>query len=257
LLPAPAAGGGWTSVPMKTVEFGVALRTLFLNGGFTAEALDAIGAHSLKTTTLSWMAKAGVDRDSRRALGYHVRADERSMEAYSRDSLAGPLRLLAKVIGDIQAKRFAPDATRSGFFEPAAPRTPPAGPPSSTCSSRSSSAPSVADSDNDVPGGNGDAEFDEDPPDVLNKVVQNDVTKYCHVLTEGRLVSGSACPAGTRSSTRRPRGRACARSVSDHAGGSINESTVLLIGFSVSAHEFFCIYKHLIVFGHASPLCDS
>jgi hypothetical protein len=194
LLPAPAAGGGWTSVPMKTVEFGVALRTLLLNGGFTAEALDAIGAHSLKTTTLSWMAKAGVDRDSRRALGYHVRADERSMEAYSRDSLAGPLRLLAKVIGDIQAKRFSPDATRSGFFEPAAPRSPPAGPPSSTCSSRSSSAPSVADSDNDAPGGSSDADFDEDPPDVLNKVVQNDATKYCHVLTEDRLVCGKRMP---------------------------------------------------------------
>jgi hypothetical protein len=194
LLPAPAAGGGWTGVPMKTVEFGVALRTLFLKGGFTAEALDAIGAHSLKTTTLSWMAKAGVDRDSRRALGYHVRADERSMEAYSRDSLAGPLRLLAKVIGDIQAKRFSPDATRSGFFEPAAPCTPPAAPPSSTCSSRSSSAPSLADSDNEAPDDDDDAGLDEDLPDVLNKVVQNNVTKYCHVLTEGRLVCGKRMP---------------------------------------------------------------
>jgi hypothetical protein len=188
LLPAPAADGGWTSVPMKTVEFGVALRALFLKGGFTAEALDAIGAHSLKTTTLSWMAKAGVDRDSRRALGYHVRADERSMEAYSRDSLAGPLRLLAKVIEDIQARRFVPDSTRSGFFASAAPSAPLAAPPSSTCSSRSSSAPSLADSDND------DSVLDLGPPDVLNKIVQNDVTKYCHVFTEGRLVCGKSLP---------------------------------------------------------------
>jgi len=173
---------------MKTVEFGVALRALFLKGGFTAEALEAIGAHSLKTTTLSWMAKAGVDRDSRRALGYHVRADERSMEAYSRDSLAGPLRLLAKVIEDIQARRFVPDSTRSGFFASAAPSAPPAAPPSSTCSSRSSSAPSLADSDNDDP------ELDVGPPDVLNQIVQNDVTKYCHIFTEGRLVCGKSLP---------------------------------------------------------------
>lgn len=188
LLPAPAAGGGWTKVPMKTVEFGVALRVLLKKGGFTAEALDAIGAHSLKTTTLSWMAKAGIDRDSRRALGYHVRADERSMEAYSRDSLAGPLRLLAKVIEDIQAKRFEPDSTRSGFFASAAPSAPPTAPPSSTCSSRSSSASSLADSDN------GGAELDESPPEWLNRIVRNDVTKYFHVCTEGRLECGKNLP---------------------------------------------------------------
>ena len=69
LLPAPAAGGGWTVVPMKTVEFGVALRGLLLGGGFTSEDLKDVGAHSLKATTLSWMAKAGVDKDTRRALG--------------------------------------------------------------------------------------------------------------------------------------------------------------------------------------------
>ena len=110
------------------------------------------------------------------------------MEAYSRDSLAGPLRLLAKVIEDIQAKRFEPDSTRSGFFASAAPSAPPTAPPSSTGSSRSSSASSLADSDN------GGAELDEPPPEWLNRIVRSDVTKYFHVCTEGRLECGKKLP---------------------------------------------------------------
>ena len=173
---------------MKTVEFGVAVRSLLLKGGFAGGALDAIGAHSLKTTTLSWMAKAGVDRDSRRSLGYHVRSDERSMEAYSRDSLAGPLRLLAKVVEDIRLKKFDPDATRSGAFAPAAPCAPPSAPPSSTCSSRSSSASSLADS------GDGNPVQEEPSPVALNRIVRNDKTMYCHVCTDGRLERGKDLP---------------------------------------------------------------
>ena len=31
-------------------------------------------------------------------------------------------------------------------------------------------------------------------PEVLNKIVRNEATKYCHVLTDGRLVCGKPLP---------------------------------------------------------------
>ena len=116
LLPAPLTGGEWSSAPMTTFEFGLAVRTLLGERGFSPEDLKDIGAHSLKCTTLSWLAKAGVNRDVRRLLGYHIRKDEKSMEAYSRDSVAGPLRELCSVIAKIQQETFLPDSTRSGRF---------------------------------------------------------------------------------------------------------------------------------------------
>ena len=150
LLQAPAMDGTWAAAPMTTVEFGIALREVLKKAGFSADELGNIGAHSLKSTALSWLARAGIDRDTRRVLGYHIRKDERSMEAYSRDSLAGPLRTLSSVIANIACGRCAPDSTRSGQFVGAAsnPEAKTCTPASSTCSSRSSSpATSLASSE--------------------------------------------------------------------------------------------------------------
>ena len=133
LLQAPADTGGWTNVPMTTLEFGACLREILHRGGFSAAELGNIGAHSLKSTTLAWLARAGVDRDVRRVLGYHIRPDERAMEAYSRDSMAGPLRTLVATISAVATGRFRPDETRSGYFKESADE----GPRSSTCFSRS------------------------------------------------------------------------------------------------------------------------
>lgn len=203
LLPAPAADGGWAAAPQRTAEFGVALRALLLQAGFEPAALENIGAHSLKATALSWLAKAGTDRDTRRVLGYHVRADERSMEAYSRDALAGPLRTLAAVIGDIRAKRFEPDATRSGRFV--------APPPSSTCSSSGGSddESSVASGDD---GEQGEASEVAEALEGL-RVVQNVATRYCHTAECGdRLSCGKPYPMESRVLDEPPAGaRLCKR----------------------------------------------
>ena len=129
---------------MTTVEFGTSVKTILVQEGFSADDLVRIGSHSLKCTMLSWLAKCGAPRETRRILGYHVAPGDRVLEAYSRDSLAGQLRTLADVIGQVRSKKFLPDTTRSGYFP-----LPAASVPSSATSSRSGrpSASSLASSD--------------------------------------------------------------------------------------------------------------
>ena len=70
-------------------------------------------SRSLKATCLSWVAKAGV---SPQLLGYHVDATELSVNTYSRDLLAPPLRELVRVLSLIVSGAFSPHTTRSGYF---------------------------------------------------------------------------------------------------------------------------------------------
>ena len=115
ILPLPASDGAWTDRPMCTADVGRILRYLLA----THRVLDPdrnTGCHSLKPTMLSWCAKAGVSNDHRRALGYHTSKSDSSINIYSRDAVAPALASLRKVIDDVKAKTFMPDATRSGRF---------------------------------------------------------------------------------------------------------------------------------------------
>jgi len=80
----------------------------------SAEGKDQFGTHSAKATLLSWLAKAGVDLDTRRMLGYHAAPKDKSVIEYSRDAMAQPLREAGKVLMMIRRGEFRPDATRSG-----------------------------------------------------------------------------------------------------------------------------------------------
>ena len=173
---------------MTTLEFGAAFREVLHRGAFSPEQLGNVGAHSLKSTTLSWLAKRGIDRDTRRCLGYHIRADERSMEAYSRDSLAGPLRVLDSVIREIAAGSFEPDNTRSGQLTQAMPRRT----ASSTSSSSVSRAASLANSSKPT----SDAEDSPEPSLGCDRLVRNDHSKCFHVLrSDGSLACGRELPS--------------------------------------------------------------
>ena len=191
LLQAPAADGGWARVPMSTLEFGAALRDILSQGGFSTEELGNVGAHSLKSTTLSWLAKAGIDRDTRRVLGYHIKADERSMEAYSRDSMAGPLRTLAAVIADIAAGRFRPDVTRSGQVV----ARPASAVASSTSCSRQASPSSLGSSSVDERAHLVATDEEIVCDDGEEKLVRNDRTKHFHMLVgTNKLACGRPAP---------------------------------------------------------------
>ena len=75
-----------------------------------------IGSHSGKVTLLSWCAKYGAEKGTRRALGYHVPLKDRSVRVYSRDYQAAPMRKLAVVLAAVSDGSFIPDETRSGRF---------------------------------------------------------------------------------------------------------------------------------------------
>ena len=186
LLPAPAVDGSWTCVPMTTLEFGAALREMLSEGGFARDELGNVGAHSLKSTALSWLAKAGIDRDTRRVLGYHIKADERSMEAYSRDSMAGPLRQLARVIADIAAGRLLPDVTRSGQF--VTPPTPDGGSSTNTSRAASPASPELS-SDSERSSLAEASEEDAEETMEAEKFVKNARTSTFHVLLDSKKMA--------------------------------------------------------------------
>ena len=108
LTPALSPSGQWLDVPFSTSEFARAFRSVLLRNGHSIDELDGIGAHSLKTTLLSWCAKYGVPRETRRILGYHALPGDRSMDAYARAPMAGPLRELVMVVSAVREGGFNP-----------------------------------------------------------------------------------------------------------------------------------------------------
>ena len=92
------------------------LRKILVALGYSESQTSALGTHSCKATTLSWMSKAGSDVACRRLLGYHVDPSTKTCLVYSRDAASGPLRELERVLSMIRCNEFDPDSTRSGYF---------------------------------------------------------------------------------------------------------------------------------------------
>lgn len=113
-MPAPLLGGGWSPGKLKTPEAGMWLREILQKYSIVKLDLTNTGSHSLKATTLAWLAKAGVAEKTRRMLGYHVKPADRSMVIYSRDALASGLEALRDVVLQIALGKFLPDKGRSG-----------------------------------------------------------------------------------------------------------------------------------------------
>jgi integrase len=83
LLPAPGKDGGWTGRSVTSDEASKWLGELLK---LCSSELEKVSSHSLKATTLSWMAKAGSDEHHRTILGHHS-TGKKSLEIYSRDFL--------------------------------------------------------------------------------------------------------------------------------------------------------------------------
>ena len=115
LLPNPAAGGGWTRVPISCEAAGDWLRAL-LKDNPGPSSCTRIATHSCKASILSMCAKYGVEPAARRLLGYHTSGRDKSMITYSRDAMAWPIRLMEEMIDQINKQRFFPDSSRSGYF---------------------------------------------------------------------------------------------------------------------------------------------
>ena len=72
-------------------------------------------SHSLKSTTLSWCQKYGIDDKDQDVLGRHVQL--KSQHVYGRELIAKPLRVYETVLRAVTEKSFQPDKTRSGYFD--------------------------------------------------------------------------------------------------------------------------------------------
>ena len=107
--------------------------------GFIGAAGKSIAttSHSLKSTTLVWWARYGIDATSRAMLGHHSIKDK-SLACYSRDLLARPLRELCGMLMKIRLGHFKPDGTRSGYMQVGKQHAVPEG----ECARRSRSVPS-------------------------------------------------------------------------------------------------------------------
>lgn len=114
LLPAPGKDGGWTgrSTPDEASKWLGELLKL------CSSELEKVSSHSLKATTLSWMAKAGSDEHHRTIPGHHS-TGKKSLEIYSRDLLSAPLRALEDVLRQVRVGSLRPDLTRSGHIQEA------------------------------------------------------------------------------------------------------------------------------------------
>ena len=187
LIPAPLGDGSFSLAPMKTMEFAAAFRQILIDSKFPPGELHNVGASSLRVTTLSWLAKKGVDKDTRKGLGYHIQRGDRTLEAYSRDSQAGPLRILADMIKDVAAERFRPDETRSGQLDLR---------PSAQASSASSSARVFSSSEGPAP--SEESRPNSVPEELLQQdsFLRNDRARRFHVKRAGGdLVCGLPLPA--------------------------------------------------------------
>jgi hypothetical protein len=114
LMPESMHGGKWCSSRLRSADATAWLKLVLELLAVPAVGGQLLGTHSCKSTLLSWLSKWGALSETRKILGYHTGASEDSMLIYSRDALAGPLRVLEQMVGDVRSGRFAPDSTRSG-----------------------------------------------------------------------------------------------------------------------------------------------
>ena len=155
ILPAPNKCGDWGTRSVTASEASKWLAELLQQ---STSNLEHVTSHSLKCTTLSWLAKAGTEPHYRLLLGQNS-TQKGSLETYSRDVLSAPLRALDEVLRQIRIGALHPDFTRSGHIqEPSQPDCMEDQPAQDEGSSSSSGGSSSTSSDS-----NSESSDDEQP----------------------------------------------------------------------------------------------
>ena len=168
ILPAPDKCGDWCARSITATEATKWLNELLRQ---STPDLEHVTSHSLKCTTLSWLAKAGTEPHYRLLLGHHS-TQKGSLETYSRDVLSAPLRALDDVLRRIRMGALHPDLTRSGHVqEPSQPdcaeeHTEQNEGPSSSSDSDSSSSSNSDSSEDELPNTNNWRSIAESDPHV-------------------------------------------------------------------------------------------
>ena len=114
LLPAPSRTGEWTERPISGREVKAWICNILQQ--MPSFQVDGFTSHGLKATTLAMLAKYGAPDAERLVLGHHSSSSKGSLEVYSRDLQAAPLRTLDSMLLAIRCGQFRPDLTRSGMM---------------------------------------------------------------------------------------------------------------------------------------------
>ena len=110
LLQAPLVSGEWSGLPISNAKFAMWVGAILES--CCEVPVPRFTGHSAKATVLSWLAKYGVDEDSRTVLGHHV-GKNKMVATYSRDLQSGPMRKMMEVLVQIREGRFQPDLRRA------------------------------------------------------------------------------------------------------------------------------------------------
>jgi hypothetical protein len=112
ILAAPLKSGKWG---LRSVSSREATKWLHALLSKLEDPGDQVTSHSLKCTT-SWLAKAGANGEHSLVLGHHS-SGKGSLEVFSRDLLAAPLRTLEGALRQVRVGSLQPDRTRSGIIQ--------------------------------------------------------------------------------------------------------------------------------------------
>ena len=115
LLPAPSLEGGWSNRPISSKEVKLWLHAMLTE--LPDFCSDNLTGHCIKASTLSMLSRYGASEEVRMVLGHHSMRNKSSLEAYSRDIQAYPLRVLEEMFRSIRLGGFCPDNTRSGIVQ--------------------------------------------------------------------------------------------------------------------------------------------
>ena len=117
----PLVGPDWVLIPgqkMTTSTANIVIKELLRDAGVDPATAARYSSHSLKATTLSWCAKAGVSQPVRRLLGYHLAPGDQIVDLYARHSYIVPLNQMAKTMRWIMSGNLLPDYGAHGRFTP-------------------------------------------------------------------------------------------------------------------------------------------
>ena len=112
VMPAPQPDGQPGSRPLDSQEAAGWLRLILFGDALPVEGRK-VASHSLKTTTLSYAAKRGLDINLRLQLRYHTQPFRMGL-TYSRDGAAASISALEQLLCEVRLGLFLPDETRSG-----------------------------------------------------------------------------------------------------------------------------------------------
>lgn len=108
-MKAPRNGDSCLARPLTSAE-----ASSWLTGLLKGPSNQNLTTHGLKSTSLSWCAKAGLSREVREVLGRHSAGVKSTSAVYSCDLQAGPLRRFVTLLKKIRLRIFDPDAGRGG-----------------------------------------------------------------------------------------------------------------------------------------------